>query len=108
MNWRCMPKSEKDMNNNNTIGKGEDSLNKEREQFEKEKAVFEVNLHKVQTSYSLEPIQLNIGGKKFSTTLDTLTRYKGSFFSVMFEGNIPLKPCKDGSFFIDRDGTNIH
>jgi len=111
------------INNNNNCGRSIDEINslyhtlidkerelvkREREQFEKEKAVFEQNYKKVQINHFSEPIQLNVGGKMFCTTLDTLTKYRDSFFGAMFSGYIALKPRKDGSFFIDRDGTNFH
>eukprot|EP01083_Nonionella_stella_P161032 526981_1 len=52
-----------------------------------------------------EPITLNVGGTKYQTSLHTLTRYGYSVLSKMFEGKFSLKPSKDGSYFIDRDGT---
>eukprot|EP01083_Nonionella_stella_P260761 888656_1 len=55
--------------------------------------------------YSGEPITLNVGGLKYETSLHTLTKYRDSVLSKMFEGKFSLKPTKDGSYFIDRDGT---
>eukprot|EP01084_Bolivina_argentea_P048687 89679_1 len=54
---------------------------------------------------SNEPITLNVGGIKFETTLSTLTKYENSVLAKMFQGNFSLKPSKDGSYFIDRNGT---
>eukprot|EP01084_Bolivina_argentea_P234609 394976_1 len=51
-----------------------------------------------------EPIILNIGGTKYQTTLTTLSRYPNSVLFKMFEGKFSLKPNKDGSYFIDRNG----
>ena len=51
-----------------------------------------------------EPITLNIGGLKYQTTLTTLSKYKHCLLYKMFEGNFSNKPCKDGSYFIDRNG----
>eukprot|EP01083_Nonionella_stella_P260763 888660_1 len=55
--------------------------------------------------YSGEPITLNVGGLKYETSLHTLTKYRDSVLSKMFEGKFSLIPSKDGSYFIDRDGT---
>eukprot|EP01112_Ceratiomyxa_fruticulosa_P010048 TRINITY_DN2638_c0_g1_i1.p1 TRINITY_DN2638_c0_g1~~TRINITY_DN2638_c0_g1_i1.p1 ORF type:complete len:350 (-),score=60.55 TRINITY_DN2638_c0_g1_i1:258-1307(-) len=87
------------------INEEREQLKQERDQYENEKKAFEQNRLKVQTFHHGKPIVLDIGGRKFSTTLDTLTNQPDSFFSAMFGGYIPLKPSEDGSFFIDRDGT---
>eukprot|EP01112_Ceratiomyxa_fruticulosa_P011416 TRINITY_DN3095_c0_g2_i1.p1 TRINITY_DN3095_c0_g2~~TRINITY_DN3095_c0_g2_i1.p1 ORF type:complete len:394 (-),score=71.28 TRINITY_DN3095_c0_g2_i1:126-1175(-) len=120
--------SNSDNNNNNHKRKhGDDSVNNvdikeeweklknereqfeiEKVQFEKEKRALEQSGQKVQRFDLYEPIELNIGGYKFSTTLDTLTKHRDSFFGSMFGGYMALKPNKDGSFFIDRDGTHFH
>lgn len=51
-------------------------------------------------------VRLNIGGKKFCTTVDTLTqREPDSMLAAMFSGRHTL--CQDpdkGYFFVDRDG----
>ena len=51
------------------------------------------------------PIILNIGGIKYSTSMDTLLRYSDSYFCKMFSGKFCTKPNKDGEYFIDRDGS---
>lgn len=48
-------------------------------------------------------IKLNIGGKIFTTTLETLTGEKDNFFSAMFSEQFNTKPDEDGEYFIDRD-----
>eukprot|EP01083_Nonionella_stella_P150568 479851_1 len=58
-----------------------------------------------QLSHSGEPITLNVGGTKYQTSLHTLTSYQSTVLSKMFEGKFSLKPSKDGSYFIDRNGT---
>lgn len=50
-------------------------------------------------------VVLDVGGKRFKTTRDTLTKVPGSMLEAMFGGRHPLHPDKDGSFFIDNDGT---
>ncbi|XP_029861968.1 SH3KBP1-binding protein 1 [Aquila chrysaetos chrysaetos] len=52
-----------------------------------------------------EVVQLNVGGKRFSTSRQTLTWISDSFFSSLLSGRI--SPLKDetGAIFIDRDPT---
>ena len=52
-------------------------------------------------------VVLNIGGHIFSTSITTLSRVEDSFLAVMFSGRYNLQRESDGSFFIDRDGTNF-
>eukprot|EP01133_Synstelium_polycarpum_P017743 gene17743-21159_t len=51
-----------------------------------------------------DPICLNIGGKLFQTSLDTLSSIRGSYFDVMFNGSFPPKPMTGttNTYFIDR------
>eukprot|EP01083_Nonionella_stella_P087687 243992_1 len=55
--------------------------------------------------HSSEPITLDVGGMKYRTSLHTLTKYRNTVLSKMFEGKFALRSSKDGSYFIDRDGT---
>ena len=54
-------------------------------------------------------IDLNVGGIHFLTSLSTMTSFPESYFGVMFSGRHDLKAmqCKDGSYFIDKDGTHF-
>jgi len=58
--------------------------------------------------HSLKPkvIKLNVGGKKYETTYETLCS-KQSMLSSMFSGRFQLLPDEDGFYFIDRDGKNF-
>nr|GFA17120.1 FH protein interacting protein FIP2 isoform X1 [Tanacetum cinerariifolium] len=50
-------------------------------------------------------VRLNIGGKKFCTTVDTLTqREPDSLLAAMFSGCHPVCKDSEGSVFLDRDG----
>ncbi len=50
-------------------------------------------------------IVLNVGGKIYKTTLDTLRKDPDSMLCAMFSGRFELKADeKDGAYFIDRDG----
>ncbi|XP_010243737.1 PREDICTED: FH protein interacting protein FIP2 isoform X2 [Nelumbo nucifera] len=59
------------------------------------------------TSNSLSLVRLNIGGKKFCTTIDTLTqREPDSMLAAMFSGRHTL--CQEKGFvFVDRDGKHF-
>lgn len=50
-----------------------------------------------------EIINLNVGGKLYTTTRETLTRLKGTMLEAMFSGRHVVKEV-DGRYFIDRDG----
>lgn len=49
-----------------------------------------------------DPIVLNVGGEKFSTSLETLSKIPNTYFSNMVSGRWQLKLSADGSVFIDR------
>ena len=49
-------------------------------------------------------IKLNVGGKIYKTTLDTLRKDPDSMLCAMFSGKFELKVDEDdGAYFIDRD-----
>ena len=52
-------------------------------------------------------VNLNIGGQHFTTSIQTLTKDPDSMLAAMFSGSFELKPCEDGAFFIDRDGSHF-
>ena len=48
---------------------------------------------------------LNVGGEKYSTTVNTLTRERNTFFTALFFKQRPIeRDPVDNSIFIDRDG----
>ena len=49
-------------------------------------------------------IYLNVGGKEYTTTLDTLTKFPGSMLGSMFSGNLPSNRDDKGRYFIDANG----
>ncbi len=50
-------------------------------------------------------IILDVGGEKFTTSVDTLTRVKGTFFTALFSKQVELeRDPDDKSIFIDRNG----
>ncbi|XP_028652293.1 SH3KBP1-binding protein 1 isoform X1 [Erpetoichthys calabaricus] len=56
-------------------------------------------------SRSGEIIHLNVGGKRFSTSRQTLTWVPDSFFSSLLSGRISSLKDETGAIFIDRDPT---
>jgi hypothetical protein len=54
---------------------------------------------------SSEVVSLNVGGTKFDTTRDTLTKVPGSFFETLLSGRWIPSLDKDGCIFIDREGA---
>jgi len=81
-----------------------DSLN---EQLKQEKETFENLKEKLCTTHFPNQVVLNIGGKKFSTSIDTLKKDGNNFFGAMFSGLHEVTPDKDGTYFIDRDGKHF-
>ena len=49
-------------------------------------------------------VKLNVGGKIYNTTLDTLRKDPDSMLCAMFSGRHELKPDQEDACFIDRDG----
>ncbi|KAK3095956.1 hypothetical protein FSP39_021295 [Pinctada imbricata] len=56
-------------------------------------------------NYQDRVIKLNVGGKEFMTTQDSLIREKDTIFHHMM--NLPQRP-KEATFFIDRDPKYFH
>ena len=53
-------------------------------------------------------IELNVGGRVFATSLQTLNKDPTSMLAAMFSGRIGLARDKVGRFFVDRDGRYFH
>lgn len=49
-------------------------------------------------------IYLDVGGTKFSTSLETLLKYPTSMLGLMFNGNFESTQDNEGRYFIDADG----
>jgi N-acetylneuraminic acid mutarotase len=49
-------------------------------------------------------VELNIGGFRFETSVQTLRRVPHTFFDAYFSGRYAQDVCADGSIFVDRDG----
>ena len=49
-------------------------------------------------------INLNVGGRFYTTSISTLTKYPDSMLGRMFEGDLPSAKDAQGNVVIDRDG----
>ena len=52
-----------------------------------------------------ETIEINVGGKYYKTSLDTLRKDRRSFLATMFNGSVCLHRDSENRPFIDRDGV---
>jgi hypothetical protein len=48
-------------------------------------------------------VKLNVGGRRFTTSRQTLTWVQDSFFSSLLSGRIPSLKDEAGAIFVDRD-----
>ena len=87
--------------------KAYDIMNQQAEDVRKEKEAFESVAKKLDHVHFSSTIKLNVGGQHFTTSLQTLTKDTGSMLHAMFSERFDTKPAKDGSYFIDRDGTHF-
>ena len=69
---------------------------------EEEKAAME-RVH----TFQQNKIFLDVGGHKFTTSLQTLTSVPDTYLSSMFSGRFALGLDNDGAYCIDRDGTHF-
>jgi hypothetical protein len=52
-------------------------------------------------------VELNIGGHRFQTSVQTLRRLPHTFFDAYFSGRYAQDVCVDGSIYVDRDGEHF-
>jgi predicted site-specific integrase-resolvase len=52
-------------------------------------------------------VVLDIGGYRYTTSVQTLRRLPHTFFDAYFSGRYAMDRCEDGSIFIDRDGEHF-
>ena len=50
-------------------------------------------------------VELDVGGVRYVTSVETLRRVPWTFFDAYFSGRYQLDRSEDGSVFIDRDGS---
>jgi len=52
-------------------------------------------------------VGVNVGGQVFATTLETLTKERGSMLEILFSGQYDVDRDTAGNVFIDRDGQRF-
>jgi hypothetical protein len=52
-------------------------------------------------------VELDIGGYRFETSMQTLRRVPHTFFDAYFSGRYAQDVCADGSIFVDRNGEHF-
>ena len=87
--------------------KAHELMNQQALDLRQEKEAFESVAKKLDHVHFASTIKLNVGGQYFTTSLQTLTKDKGSMLHAMFSGRFDSKPAEDGSYFIDRDGSHF-
>ncbi|XP_022777972.1 BTB/POZ domain-containing protein KCTD6-like [Stylophora pistillata] len=95
------------MDAENYIKQASEMLQREAARLRHEKEAIDAMSKKLEHVHFSSTIQLNVGGHRFTTSLQTLTKDPNSMLAAMFSGKFEMKPSDDGAFFIDRDGTHF-
>jgi flagellar motor protein MotB len=82
------------------------TIRKEKDALEQQKLLFEEQKNQVAdlNAKALGIVKINAGGKEFTTSISTVTKYNG-LLKTMFSGQFQLERLSDGSVFIDVDPT---
>lgn len=92
---------------NRHIKKVFEILESEKVKLSKEMEAFDAVAKKLKSVHFSKMLKLNVGGKVFDTSLETMKSDPGSMLYAMFSGRFDSKPAEDGCYFIDRDGTHF-
>ena len=86
------------------LAQGRELLEQDLNNARQEKAAIEEITKTLNEVHFASTIKLNVGGKIYKTTLDTLRKDPDSMLCAMFSGRFELKADEDdGAYFIDRD-----
>ncbi|XP_022810468.1 uncharacterized protein LOC111347493 [Stylophora pistillata] len=97
--------SEKIADAQKLMAEAKDLLKQDLDNARQEKAAIEEITKTLRQIHFSSKIKLNVGGKIYKTTLDTLRKDPDSMLCAMFSGKFELKADEeDGAYFIDRDG----
>ena len=87
------------------MAEARDSLKPEHNNARQEKSTIEEITKTLNEVHFASTIKLNVGGKIYETTLDTLRKDPDSMLCAMFSGRFELTANEvNGAYFIDRDG----
>ena len=90
----------------NQIREACEVLQREATRLRQQKAIDAMS-EKIEHFHLLSIVNLHVGGRRFTTSLQTLTKDPDSMLAAMFSGKFEVKPSEDGAFFIDRDGKHF-
>ena len=80
-------------------------LKKDLDNVRQEKSAFQELTKTLGQVHFAATVKLNVGGKIYKTSLDTLRKDPNSVLCAMFSGRHELKASEeDGAYFIDRNG----
>ena len=86
------------------MAEARDLLRQDLNNARQEKSAIEEFTKTLNEVHFASTIMLNVGGKIYKTTLDTLRKDPDSMLCAMFSGRFELKADeRDGAYFIDRD-----
>ena len=86
------------------MAEARDLLKQDLDNARQEKSAIEEITKTLNQVHFASTIKLNVGGKIYKTTLDTLRKDPESMLCAMFSGRFELKADEeDGAYFIDRD-----
>ena len=86
------------------MAEARDLLKQDLNNARQEKSAIEEITKTLNEVHFASTIKLNVGGKIYKTTLDTLRKDPDSMLSEMFSGKFELRVDEDdGAYFIDRD-----
>ena len=86
------------------MAEARDLLKQDLNNARQEKSAIEEITKTLNEVHFASTIKLNVGGKIYKTTLDTLRKDPDSMLCAMFSGRFELKADEDdGAYFIDRD-----
>ena len=90
----------------NQIREACEVLQREATRLRQQKAIDAMS-EKIEHFHLSSIVNLHVGGRRFTTSLQTLTKDPDSMLAAMFSGRFEVKPLEDGAFFIDRDGKHF-
>lgn len=91
----------------NQIREACEVLQREATRLRHEQKAIDAMSKKIEHVHLSSTVNLNVGGRRFTTSLQTLTKDSDSMLAAMFSGKFEVKPSEDGAFFIDRDGKHF-
>ena len=103
-NFRCSQLILDTVSENPRAVEAQSRMERDLDNVGQEKSAIEEITKTLNEVHFASTIKLNVGGKIYKTTLDTLRKDPDSMLSEMFSGKFELRVDEDdGAYFIDRD-----